>query len=199
MLGGFDPKAFENTPVESFALFLSVAFMLIVSIILLNLLIAIMGNSYSKVQVRVVQQYRWEQANSILDQWALKFCVRAWCNSDTANTAPTAPTAPTACLKKHRYNPEQVHFLLRSSASADERADLSGKDLQAVETAEWKVRVEGRVQEVHHSTALMNDEIYEMKQKIDLLVEELVKNKKKDQADLSGGGLRRGGTGTTNR
>ncbi|KAJ1431447.1 hypothetical protein B484DRAFT_302683, partial [Ochromonadaceae sp. CCMP2298] len=67
MLGGFDSEAFADTPVESFAILLSVLFMVFVSIILLNLLIAIMGNTYAIVQERSKQQYRWEQASSIVD------------------------------------------------------------------------------------------------------------------------------------
>ena len=48
MLGGYDASYFNGLKLESFAVFLSTMFMLIVSILLLNLLIALMGDSYSK-------------------------------------------------------------------------------------------------------------------------------------------------------
>jgi hypothetical protein len=43
MLGGFDPSLFSSIYLEPFAVFLSTIFMLIVSILLLNLLIALVS------------------------------------------------------------------------------------------------------------------------------------------------------------
>lgn len=68
MLGGFDPSAFTSARLSGFAAMLSVVFMLIVAILLLNLLIALMGNSYSNIQARAELQFRWEQASSLLEQ-----------------------------------------------------------------------------------------------------------------------------------
>lgn len=48
MLGGYDASNFTGIDLEDFAVLLSALYMLIVSILLLNLLIALMGDSYSK-------------------------------------------------------------------------------------------------------------------------------------------------------
>jgi hypothetical protein len=48
MLGGYDASNFEGLDMEGFTVLLSALYMLIVSILLLNLLIALMGDSYSK-------------------------------------------------------------------------------------------------------------------------------------------------------
>lgn len=70
MLGGYDPFAFSNAPLESFALFLSCIYMLIVSILLLNLLIALMGDSYGDVREKGLAQWRLEQCQLIIESAA---------------------------------------------------------------------------------------------------------------------------------
>jgi transient receptor potential cation channel subfamily V member 6 len=70
MLGGYDPLAFESIPLESFALLLSCLYMLIVSILLLNLLIALMGDSYSQVREKGLAQWRLEQCQLIIENAA---------------------------------------------------------------------------------------------------------------------------------
>ena len=110
MLGGFDPTQFAGSPVEGFAVFLSVIFMLIVSIILLNLLIAIMGNSYGIVQEHTKQQYRWEQAASIVD------CI------DLLILTPSDE-------RKAEMDPAQIQFVTRDSTFAkggSEYVDIDG-------------------------------------------------------------------------
>jgi WD40 repeat protein len=70
MLGGYDPLAFDSVPLESFALLLSCLYMLIVSILLLNLLIAMMGDSYGDVREKGLAQWRLEQCQLIIENAA---------------------------------------------------------------------------------------------------------------------------------
>ena len=67
MLGGYDPEAFDGLTLKPFGLFLSCIFMLIVSILLLNLLIALMGDSYSSVAEKGLGQWKLEQAQIITE------------------------------------------------------------------------------------------------------------------------------------
>jgi transient receptor potential cation channel subfamily V member 6 len=67
MLGNFDPSAFEGNVLHGFAVFLSCVYMLIVSILLLNLLIALMGDSYAEVKGKGMAQWKLEQANIITE------------------------------------------------------------------------------------------------------------------------------------
>ena len=67
MLGGYDPSAFIGTRLYKFALGLSCLYMIIVSILLLNLLIALMGDSYSSVRGKGLAQWRLEQAQIITE------------------------------------------------------------------------------------------------------------------------------------
>eukprot|EP01032_Pedospumella_encystans_P017121 gene17121-19520_t len=67
MLGGFDPSAFEGTPLNGFATALSCFYMLIVSILLLNLLIALMGDSYGSVKEKGLAQWKLEQAQIVTE------------------------------------------------------------------------------------------------------------------------------------
>lgn len=71
MLGGYDNKVFEGTSLYSFSVFLSCIYMLIVSILLLNLLIALMGDSYQSVRENGLAQWRLEQAQLIIEQRCL--------------------------------------------------------------------------------------------------------------------------------
>ena len=67
MLGGYDPTAFDGAPLQAWATFLSVVFMLVMNLLLLNLLIALMGNSYTVVQEKGNAQWRLEQTQVVLD------------------------------------------------------------------------------------------------------------------------------------
>ena len=67
MLGGFDPSAFQTTYLAHFAVALSCIYMLIVSILLLNLLIALMGDSYGSVKEKGLAQWKLEQAQIITE------------------------------------------------------------------------------------------------------------------------------------
>lgn len=67
MLGNFDPQGFEGLPLERFAVLLSTFFMLLVSLLLLNLLIALMGDSYADVREKGQAQWRLEQVNLIIE------------------------------------------------------------------------------------------------------------------------------------
>jgi hypothetical protein len=72
MLGNFDTSAFDGLSLQSYGIFLSVIYMLIVSLLLLNLLIALMGDSYSSVSAKGLAQWRLEQAQLIIEQRCLK-------------------------------------------------------------------------------------------------------------------------------
>jgi len=67
MLGGFDPSAFEGSPLNRFAIALSCLYMLIVWILLLNLLIALMGDSYGAVREKGLAQWKLEQAQIVTE------------------------------------------------------------------------------------------------------------------------------------
>jgi hypothetical protein len=65
--GAYDPAAFDHLETEAFARILSAAFMLIGTVLLLNLLIALMADSYATVKRKGLAQWRFEQAELILD------------------------------------------------------------------------------------------------------------------------------------
>jgi WD40 repeat protein len=67
MLGGYDPTAFHGIYLVRFAIALSAIYMLIVSILLLNLLIALMGDSYGAVKEKGLAQWKLEQAQIITE------------------------------------------------------------------------------------------------------------------------------------
>jgi WD40 repeat protein len=67
MLGGYDPSAFEDVQLRKFAVFLSAIYMLIVNILILNLLIALMGDSYGAVKEKGLAQWKLEQAQIITE------------------------------------------------------------------------------------------------------------------------------------
>ena len=67
MLGEFTPDIFDNSASPSLGVFLLVCYMLITPIILLNALIAIMGDSYDRVQANANAEWRCEQAKIVLE------------------------------------------------------------------------------------------------------------------------------------
>jgi hypothetical protein len=68
MMGNFDPSAFDGTGRQrNFGIFLSVAYMMVVTILLLNLLIALMGSTYDKISERGLAQWRMEQAGVMIE------------------------------------------------------------------------------------------------------------------------------------
>ncbi len=67
MLGNFDSD-FSGTASPAFATLLLVLFLLFMTILMLNLLIALMGQSFSAVSEKGLAQWRLEQATIILDQ-----------------------------------------------------------------------------------------------------------------------------------
>lgn len=67
MLGEFTPDIFDNSASPSLGVFLLVCYMLITPIILLNALIAIMGDSYDRVQTNANAEWRCEQAKIVLE------------------------------------------------------------------------------------------------------------------------------------
>ena len=67
MLGEYDAQSFDGLPLERFAVFLSTFFMVLVSLLLLNLLIALMGDSYADVREKGQAQWRLEQINLIIE------------------------------------------------------------------------------------------------------------------------------------
>jgi WD40 repeat protein len=66
-LGDFNPEAFVGMPLERFGILLTCAFILTSSILLLNLLIALMGDSYGAVKEKGLAQWRLEQADLIIE------------------------------------------------------------------------------------------------------------------------------------
>jgi hypothetical protein len=66
MMGQFDSSDFDDISVNQFARYMYVLYMIVTTIILLNLLIAIMGDIYSSVEKNAMAQFRWEQCNVII-------------------------------------------------------------------------------------------------------------------------------------
>mmetsp|Transcript_34852 Transcript_34852/g.65001 ORF Transcript_34852/g.65001 Transcript_34852/m.65001 type:complete len:544 (-) Transcript_34852:86-1717(-) len=67
MLGNFEADSFAGLPLENFALLMSCLFMMIVAILLLNLLIALMGDTYGYVSSRGLAQWRLEQLDYVVE------------------------------------------------------------------------------------------------------------------------------------
>jgi hypothetical protein len=68
MLGQNISVDFQDTASPQLGVFLLVMFMFFMMILMLNLLIALMGNSYSKVQEKGLAEWRLGQASMILEQ-----------------------------------------------------------------------------------------------------------------------------------
>lgn len=66
MMGQFDSSDFDGISVNQFANYIYVLYMIVSTIILLNLLIAIMGDIYASVEKNALAQFRWEQCNVII-------------------------------------------------------------------------------------------------------------------------------------
>jgi len=62
MMGNYDPAAFAGAPLENFGTLLAVLYMTMMAILLLNLLIALMGESFGTVSQKGLAQWRFEQA-----------------------------------------------------------------------------------------------------------------------------------------
>jgi hypothetical protein len=78
LLGGYDPTAFEGVPLYRLGIALSAIYMIIVSVLLLNLLIALMGDSYGSVKEKGLAQWKLEQAQIITEmQGSMKDDKRA--------------------------------------------------------------------------------------------------------------------------
>ena len=67
MLGGFDGD-FSGTSNPSLGSFLLAMFMFFMAIHMLNLLIALMGETFENVSEKKIPQWRWEQAAIILEE-----------------------------------------------------------------------------------------------------------------------------------
>ena len=80
--------------------FLYVCFMLIVALLLLNLLIALMGDSFASIKARGMAQWRLEKCTIIFDQECL-MPTKSVKNSDRFNYS--------------NFHPKMVHVLVRSS------------------------------------------------------------------------------------
>lgn len=83
-LGNFDPLEFAGARMVHFAIFLSCVYMLVMGILLLNLLIALMGDSYAVVQARGLAQWRLEQSQLMIE--LLGLAVRDTKNANSADS-----------------------------------------------------------------------------------------------------------------
>lgn len=72
MVGEFTYEDFQDSQVENFTLALSSVYMALVAILLVNLLIALMGNSYELVMNQAKSQFYWEVSSAIADQMYLR-------------------------------------------------------------------------------------------------------------------------------
>jgi len=67
MIGNYDTSTLELSVQPKFAIFLSVVFVVIVSILLLNLLIALMGDAYNEVKEHSTGHWNFAKAESVID------------------------------------------------------------------------------------------------------------------------------------
>jgi hypothetical protein len=67
MIGNYDSSTFDTSVQPMFAIFLSVIFVVIVSLLLLNLLIALMGDAYAEVKAHATGHWNYAKAKSVLD------------------------------------------------------------------------------------------------------------------------------------
>ena len=67
MMGSFDTE-FEGSRVPVLGTFLVIVFVLFVIILMLNLLIALMGNTFSNVSAKGLAQWRQEQVSIVLEE-----------------------------------------------------------------------------------------------------------------------------------
>lgn len=74
MTGNYDLALFEGSTMSPLATVLYLLYIVAQAIIMLNLLIAIMGDSYDNVQQRVMGAWRCEQAKIILEQEQVSRC-----------------------------------------------------------------------------------------------------------------------------
>jgi hypothetical protein len=68
MMGGYDPFQFKDSYQEDLAIFLSVMMMVTISILLLNLLIALMGSTFGRVEQHSIAEWYLLKAQTILKQ-----------------------------------------------------------------------------------------------------------------------------------
>lgn len=67
MLGSFDPFEFEASLSPATTLILFVGFMIIINIVMMNLLIAIMGDTFDQIQENAMAEYLFCRASIILE------------------------------------------------------------------------------------------------------------------------------------
>lgn len=67
--GNFDPEAFDGlpAPLQKYGLVLSCIYMMVVVVLMLNLLIALMGDSFAQVAEDGMAQWRLEQTRLLLE------------------------------------------------------------------------------------------------------------------------------------
>ena len=113
MFGQFTSSPFYGSDVKSFSIILYVVYGIVVTILMLNLLIALMNNSYSTVNKKGVAQWRLEQAKIIIDQ---SFLI------------------PRRILFPHldlNYFPETIHILKRVADISQEQRESKNNMLHS--------------------------------------------------------------------
>lgn len=96
MLGNFSSD-FTGTASPNLGVVLYIVFMFIVAILILNLIIALMGDSFARVNANGIAQWRLEQAMIVVEQECL------------------APESPVDDYRMPTQNPRFLHLLLRMS------------------------------------------------------------------------------------
>jgi hypothetical protein len=150
-MSGADYGAVEGTALPHLTIFLLVIFVAITTILLLNLLIAIMGNAYNEIQENMDAEARLQRCCVILDQ------IRFW----------------------EVKTPKHVFCLKRlDDVQADEDADMSRKLLADVKKELDTVKqdlvllpdVKGELQTMKQELGSLKQDLHEMKGMILLLV-----------------------------
>jgi hypothetical protein len=116
MFGTFPASPFYGSDVKSFSIILYIVYGIVVTILMLNLLIALMNNSYSIVNKKGVAQWRLEQAKIIIDQ---SFLI------------PRRILFPQLDLN---FFPETIHTLKRLADISQEQRDSKNNILHAGST-----------------------------------------------------------------
>ncbi len=153
MFGTFPIAPFYGSDVKSFSIILYVVYGIVVTILMLNLLIALMNNSYSTVNKKGVAQWRLEQAKIIIDQ---SFLI------------PRRILFPRLDLN---YFPETIHILKRLADISQEQRENknsmlhtggSGNMLTTAVASNVNDYVDGELEVMNNKISRLDTKINEM-------------------------------------
>ena len=144
MLGQIDPD-FSGTASPELGVILLICFVMFMAILMLNLLIALMGESFSKVSDEKIPRWRLEQASIILEQLFLK-------KPGVADAAPF------------------IHLLRYASDVSDSD---SAEQVTLEDLADFEQRMQGMLEEKMADVAELKVGMADLKVTLDLVLAKL--------------------------